>query len=606
MRDFAERHYRSLIIAIWLATSLMFLIVARDAIVAWTMGDPDDELRLVQVRDWLAGQSWWDITQYRMNPPYGGPMHWSRLVDVPIAAMIVLLRPFLGENLAEQWASALVPLITYGCVLAMFAATTRRLFGKLSAVLAAAAFFTILPATIQIVPMRIDHHGWQLFCFFWASWAVFDPKRSWIAAAMVGLAMALWIEISIEGLPFAVVFMAVLGLRWLLPQIDSDGTQPRHEQLPIALLVLALASCFLFLGTEGFAQTRNYCDGLSPFHLGAFAAVAAVVGGASLYSRATGHQLSLTVKLAITGVAVISGLAVVLSTAPQCTRDAFAGLDPLVRQYWYNRVPEGLPLWEVQIDFSLPQIFGFVFGCAALLWTLLRTPLPKRDKIGLTVLFLGSAVVGTMVSRTMVYAVCLGVIMAAPIVISAFEIPDGGAGLAKRMGFRIVAILLLLPTMVGQNVMNRLNAMEADAAPKAASAEKAFNKRALTCQKAQSIKKLNILPASQLMIGLDSSPAVLQFTHHKVVATGHHRNQRAMADVIRTFTGTTDEAKAAMQARKADYLVTCDGLYELRIYAKFAPAGFMAKLNQGEIPGWLERQQDIGPFHIYRTNWTAG
>src|SRR5471030_1731840 len=50
----------------------------------------DDAMRLTEVRDLLAGQSWFDLTQWRMNAPFGLPMHWSRLIDAPIASLILL------------------------------------------------------------------------------------------------------------------------------------------------------------------------------------------------------------------------------------------------------------------------------------------------------------------------------------------------------------------------------------------------------------------------------------------------------------------------------------------------------------------------------------
>ena len=70
---------------------------------------PDDLLRLQEVRDFLAGQSWFDVTQYRLNPPWGAPMHWSRLLDVPLAAVMLLARPLLGTTGAELAAATIVP-----------------------------------------------------------------------------------------------------------------------------------------------------------------------------------------------------------------------------------------------------------------------------------------------------------------------------------------------------------------------------------------------------------------------------------------------------------------------------------------------------------------
>ena len=42
--------------------------------------DPDSQLRLVQVRDLLAGQGWFDGNQYRLGVD-GVAMHWSRPVS---------------------------------------------------------------------------------------------------------------------------------------------------------------------------------------------------------------------------------------------------------------------------------------------------------------------------------------------------------------------------------------------------------------------------------------------------------------------------------------------------------------------------------------------
>src|ERR1700722_18796945 len=57
----------------------------------WQTGvflDPDDAMRLSEVRSFLQGQSWFDLTAYRLDPAHPVVMHWSRLVDAPIAFLI--------------------------------------------------------------------------------------------------------------------------------------------------------------------------------------------------------------------------------------------------------------------------------------------------------------------------------------------------------------------------------------------------------------------------------------------------------------------------------------------------------------------------------------
>ena len=51
--------------------------------------DTDSAMRLAGVRDLLHGQAWFDTSQHRLNTPYGLSMHWSRLVDAPLALLML-------------------------------------------------------------------------------------------------------------------------------------------------------------------------------------------------------------------------------------------------------------------------------------------------------------------------------------------------------------------------------------------------------------------------------------------------------------------------------------------------------------------------------------
>src|SRR5271169_2571431 len=67
----------------------------------------DDAMRLVEVRDFLAGQGWFDLVQYRLRPPVG--MHWSRLIDLPLALLIRAGETVLPSVLAERVATVVWP-----------------------------------------------------------------------------------------------------------------------------------------------------------------------------------------------------------------------------------------------------------------------------------------------------------------------------------------------------------------------------------------------------------------------------------------------------------------------------------------------------------------
>ena len=70
-------------------------------------GDNDSMLRLVEIRDLIGGQGWFDLHQYRMGPQGGFVMHWSRLVDAPIAAIILVVSAFTGKLATGETAALL-------------------------------------------------------------------------------------------------------------------------------------------------------------------------------------------------------------------------------------------------------------------------------------------------------------------------------------------------------------------------------------------------------------------------------------------------------------------------------------------------------------------
>ena len=79
---------------LWLLALLAFAGARMGPIIGdvWRTGvfnDTDDALRMVQVRAWLAGQGWYDLTAHGIGPD-GLAMHWTRVVergDVPLAEM---------------------------------------------------------------------------------------------------------------------------------------------------------------------------------------------------------------------------------------------------------------------------------------------------------------------------------------------------------------------------------------------------------------------------------------------------------------------------------------------------------------------------------------
>lgn len=602
MQNVAERYFLRLIFGIWLLAALAIASLSQDAIAAWKVGDPDDQMRLLQVRDWVAGQSWWDITQYRMNAPQGGDMHWSRLVDVPLGILIMMLRPLLGQGMAEQAAASILPLLTLAAALFFYALAARRLFGAWVALVASALILTIMPFTTQMMPMRIDHHGWQLVCFASALWALFDRHGSAWSALVLGLSCALWIEISIEGLPFAAILLGVSALGWIFPTLRPAPAY--NYKFPVAVTSTALGAFLFYSATESWLEP-NHCDALSPVHVAALGAIAAVIVAGNMMARKWPACQSVYARLGLCAIAGAIGLGMLMAIAPACAGDAFASLDPLVRAYWFDRTPEGLPLWALSTDLVvLPLAYVGAGGVALIGMSFYNKRLPAPDMIRLILLFFCTIVVGAFVSRTMVYAMITANLFLATLLVETFMAADKRKTMLGRMGLRVTAMLLAMPSLWVPIVISKATAKEAKAGPVSPMFGEDFVAKVRACQKSSAATSLNQLPKSNVMAGLDSNPAILQFTHHDVVASGHHRNQVAMADVIRTFTAAPNQAARIIDKRDIDFVVVCDGSYELAAYTQQAPDGMLAQLRAGNVPDWLERKPDIGPFQIFEVDRT--
>jgi hypothetical protein len=122
------------------------------------------------------------------------------------------------------------------------------------------------------------------------------------------------------------------------------------------------------------------------------------------------------------------------------------------------------------------------------------------------------------------------------------------------------------------------------------------------CELAKNLGGMNSLPPADILSTLDTGPSLLYASHHRIVASGHHRSSAAMRDVIDAFRGTPDQARAIAIRRGIEYVAYCPGLFEPMNYERDAPDGFLARLERGEVPDWLEpvNIQRVKGLRVYR------
>lgn len=563
----AERRHLLLLAAAWLVVGALLALLTWPSVVQRQFPDPDDAMRLLEVRDWVAGQSWFDVTQYRLNPPGGVPMHWSRLVDVPLAAVILLLRPFAGQQAAEAGALILVPLLTLGIAMLLVQRIGLSLMSSGPALAAAIATPFSLGGLKQMRPMRIDHHGWQIVMALVGLLAALDPRerRSGVVA---GIAMSVWMNISLEGLPFAAAFGALFAWQWL-------ANPAATERLKSYLASLAVSSVALFALTHWpSAWVTQPHDVITLAHLAAFAMAAAAC---SLLVRSSVAEVRMRVAL----LAAAGGLTLATAFAvdPNWLSGPFGSLDPLVREFWYDLVDEGLPVWR--IDWGMSAV-----GLAQ----------PLVGLIGASVAIRGASSATRQLWATyafILFALTLGGIFVIRTETTASVIALPGTAFLCWLALGHARKLSLMPTRVVAStaalcIMTPAYAVPLSVSPvddKLVSAAHAWN----DCMAKSQIDTLRMLKTGYIAAPLDITPAILVETDHLAMATGHHRNVTGMRDAIRMFVFPIKDAAEVVAQRNVDYVVFCPGAPEAIRYANRNPHGLSASLRAGNAPDWLER-----------------
>ncbi|PHR16554.1 MAG: hypothetical protein COA41_14520 [Sphingopyxis sp.] len=558
------------IFLIWLAVCAVMILVTRGQIASGIGWGPDDQLRMVQLRDWLGGQSWFDTVQYRIGEPDSQPMHWPRWIELPLALVFLLFKPLLGAAAAETAAMVIVPLVTLGCAMWLAVQITEPIFDRKVALLAAALTATAVPIVAQIRPMRVDHHGWQIVLALAALWTLFWPEKRQ-GGIVLGTTLALWLSISLEGLPLSAAFIVLLVWRWVF-QIEKG------VRLFWTLLSFLIGSLLFYFATQGHFNTAiNYCDALSPAHLLACTAGAAIILPAIKWLPA-----NLPLRAICLAVAGGAALSVLYGFAPQCMGGAFNTMDPLVREYWLVNVLEGLPIWY-QNGKNMVTIIGgsIIVGFVSLLFIMWSRPtgIDRRKLSVLAYAFLWALLLSLFVQRAMAVAAAF----ALPFMAWAVHLAFVRARAIKRPVSRIFAtaavVMLVLPGPLAVAVFNAFDPKE-ETSPK--------NPDAALCDKDVSLARLNALPRSNILAPFDFGPPILLLTPHSVLATSHHRNDQAMADQIRIFISAPDKARALLEHHSIRYIVVCSEEPELALYAKKHPEGLWAQLANGDQPDWLQ------------------
>ncbi len=582
---FVDRHWRLLVVLVWAILCAWLLYQRWSNIMGFMLSDTDDNMRMSQVRAWLnGGQGWYDLRQYKLNWPTGANIHWSRLVDLPIAGLILIGRTFLTGPQAEQFAIAIAPLLPLLLLVISLALTARRLIHPVAWPLALIGLFFSGAAMAQFAPTRIDHHGWQLAFLALGMAGIADPKRA-RGGATLGIAAALSLSIGLESLVYIALAGGTMVLFWVA---DRD----ERVRLTTYAASLAGGSALGFAIFASYANRLPVCDALSPVWLSDAALAGAMLVGLAWWSPAR-WQTRLIAAL-IAG-AVLAGFHA--AVWPHCL-SRLEGISDEVYTLWLSHVREARPITQTAwrtATFMIAIPATALFGFALLAWHHRRDPDLLRRSLG--VMLPAVAALGLLFwqVRAGPSAQVLAVTGSAALV--ALLTP-----LALASRHSVVRILGTVVVVLGG--LGALAPLVVDNIPenKPTEREKKINKSNASCVTLRSLRPVAKLPPAMIFTFGDLAPRLITVTHHRSNMGPYHRNGEAIADSMKIFRGSPDNARAILTRYRADYLMTCPMMSQATVFTSETPKGFFGQLEKGQVPAWLE-PVDLGkgsPLKLWR------
>ena len=315
---------------------VVMLVLYGPSVLAGFFRDNDDAMRLVEVRDFLAGQGWFDTTEKRLAPP-GVAMHWSRLVDLPIAALAALFSIAVDAVAAERLAAVVWPLILLACALALVARLARDLVGPdgvlpvLAMVAASFCLWTYFP------PGRVDHHNVQLVLGLSYVLALTRAGKGARPGAAAGFLAAGMLAVGMESLPWIAAGSLWLAAVWAIGASGRAGAALRAYGVAVAFGTIAL-----LIVQRGPYLSEVRCDARSAVH-----AVAALLGSMAIWAVAVRDRAGTGARILALVVAAAVVFGIVFLLFPVCAAGPYAELPDALVGRWLSGVGESRAILQV-------------------------------------------------------------------------------------------------------------------------------------------------------------------------------------------------------------------------------------------------------------------
>lgn len=503
------------------------------------LGDMDDATRLVEVRDLIAGQSWFDMWTPRIGGEPGMLSHWSRLIDAPIALLIIAFKLVLPGETAELVTRTVWPLMVLAPLLYAMARAADTIAGRPAALITLALAAMCPMGLYQFDAGRIDHHNVMIAATLAATLILgsFAPnRRRWAAA---GALCALALAVGYEALaPAAAITLAVVAWAFI------DRRRGAEAAAYIDAFAITFALCFLLtIPPAHWLDVR--CDAVSLNMV----ALALIGGPGARFALQGDQRWTLTQSLGITAAAGITGIAIYGALEPKCLAGPLGQLPKELGPIWLSTITESrsiaLDLLKGNADQSLGLLVYYALGVAAA-W---RNWTATRSAQGLLLAILTSAFVGFACWQYK-YTAYASFLVSVPLAVAISRLNET-AGLSRGT-VQACATIVLCQAMLVQG--SKLLDAQWHAKPALAAGTLAPE----ACLTNNAIADLKSLTPGLIAARIDLGAHIVALTGHDVLSAPYHRIADAIMANHHIFAARTpQEAAKLLAAWKVDYVVTC-------------------------------------------------
>lgn len=573
------RHWShpALVALIYAVVVIIAQLVVHRHLTDYVGPDNDDAMRLVEVRDFLAGQGWFDMMQYRLGLEGGTLMHWSRFIDLPIASLILFFRMFFSPEGAEAAALTVWPLVLILPPMFFMGLAGRRIAGV------EGMHFSLILTSLSVlisprfVPGSIDHDNVQLGLVALTVAMLTDESYRPGNFAIAAIALAIQLGIGAETTPFVAVACMSVACLWAW---KGEDFAPAAKAFALTLTIAVSAAFFSLVSPRLYSAVT--CDNLS---LGFYAITSAGCVGL-LLSALFASRLPRPWRIAVLLANGAFVFATTIALAPQCLRNPLADLDPMLVDLWLSRVTEAQSIFSMaRIE---PDTLGVFYATGFLAILVCAFRLLRGDRSALHAVLMALVAINWVITLVQVRGAEFANLLAIPpLVLLLAELRQNYMADTRSLRSALLYVMTVLASVpavwaVGGALAGK-GGVHGFTVTQPTKAEETAN-----CASKEALAPIAHLEPGVIAAASNMGAPLLRFTPHRTLSGPYHRDPDGMLTELHIGLAEPQQAEALLRNAKVTIVAFCKGDPQVELVSERAPKGLYAQLSAGDVPTYLE------------------